>query len=110
MQYFPYNNTCSPFSLMQSLSDEIKPYLSYLPEHQQDRVLHALKTAYHAHSGQRRRSGEPFVNHPIAVMKILAGYHVDTDTLVAGLLHVRSPTNRDDLSSDLACRHCMELT
>lgn len=84
------------FSFPQLLSQDVRPHLSYLPALQVDRVLHALKTAYHAHLGQHRRSGEPFVIHPVEVMKILADYRVDADTLVAGLLHVRQlPLPRD---------------
>ena len=40
-----------------------------------------------AHEGQMRKSGEPFVNHPIEVALILAELHMDTATLKAALLH-----------------------
>ena len=40
-----------------------------------------------AHAGQSRKSGEPFVNHPIEVALILAELHMDTATLKAALLH-----------------------
>jgi GTP diphosphokinase / guanosine-3',5'-bis(diphosphate) 3'-diphosphatase len=40
-----------------------------------------------AHEGQSRKSGEPFVNHPIEVALILAELHMDTATLKAALLH-----------------------
>jgi len=50
-----------------------------------------LKTAYSfgqgAHSGQFRKSGEPYISHPLAVARILGGLHMDAPTLTAALLH-----------------------
>ena len=44
--------------------------------------------AHHRHhADQRRRSGEDFIYHPVGVAKICAGLRLDTDTLVAALLH-----------------------
>ncbi len=39
------------------------------------------------HAGQIRKSGEPYVTHPLAVAMALADYGMDRDTLVAALLH-----------------------
>ena len=47
----------------------------------------ALAFAQRAHAGQRRKSGEPFVVHPIETACILAEMRLDADTVVAGLLH-----------------------
>ena len=53
--------------------------------------LRPLQRAYEiaeaAHEGQRRRSGEPYITHPLAVTTILAELGMDTTTLVAALLH-----------------------
>ena len=50
-----------------------------------------LKTAYSfgqgAHSGQYRKSGEPYISHPLAVARILGELHMDAPTLTAALLH-----------------------
>ena len=47
----------------------------------------AYEFALEAHEGQMRKSGEPFVNHPLEVALILAELHLDTATLKAALLH-----------------------
>ena len=52
-----------------------------------DLVLKAYDRAAAAHSGQRRLTGEDYVNHPLEVAAILAELRLDAATLVAGLLH-----------------------
>ena len=52
-----------------------------------DRIRRAFVFAYKAHSSQRRKSGEPYIIHPIATAQILTELEVDADTLVAALLH-----------------------
>ena len=47
----------------------------------------ALEVAFDAHEGQRRKSGEPYITHPVAVAAILAEMELDHESLVAGLLH-----------------------
>lgn len=47
----------------------------------------AFKLAAESHEGQLRKSGEPYMIHPIAVAKILAELGMDESTIVAGLLH-----------------------
>jgi len=55
--------------------------------HDEATISQALDFAVAAHDGQRRKSGEAYVVHPIEVAVILAQLHMDTDTIVAGLLH-----------------------
>ncbi len=50
-------------------------------------VQRAYEIAEAAHDGQRRRSGDPYITHPLAVTTILAELGMDTTTLVAALLH-----------------------
>ena len=50
-------------------------------------VLDAYHFAASAHRGQTRRTGEPYITHPVAVARILADLHLDQPTLVAALLH-----------------------
>ena len=47
-------------------------------------VREALSLAYDAHAGQRRKSGEPFITHPVEVTRILAELKMDYECLVAG--------------------------
>ncbi len=44
----------------------------------------ALSLAYDAHAGQRRKSGEPFITHPVEVARILAELRMDVECLAAG--------------------------
>ena len=50
-------------------------------------VVRAYHIAEEAHRGQKRRSGEPYINHCLAVGVILAEMKVPTDVVAAGLLH-----------------------
>ena len=47
----------------------------------------AYNSSKEAHEGQMRRSGEPYFNHCIEVGNTLAEWHLDTDAIIAGLLH-----------------------
>lgn len=53
--------------------------------------LSVIEKAYHfsekMHEGQIRRSGEPYISHPLSVAAILADLHLDLDTIATGLLH-----------------------
>ncbi len=51
------------------------------------RLTDACALAEQAHAGQTRASGEPYVRHVLAVANILAELHLDTDTLIAAVLH-----------------------
>ncbi|MBO0870521.1 MAG: bifunctional (p)ppGpp synthetase/guanosine-3',5'-bis(diphosphate) 3'-pyrophosphohydrolase, partial [Micromonosporaceae bacterium] len=50
-------------------------------------LQHAFETAARWHSGQYRKSGDPYITHPLAVANVLADLGMDTTTLVAALLH-----------------------
>ncbi|MBN8412744.1 RelA/SpoT family protein [Halomonas denitrificans] len=59
----------------------------YLPAEEIQQVRRAFYYAEQAHDGQRRRSGEPYVTHPLAVANILANMHMDHQSLMAAMLH-----------------------
>jgi guanosine-3',5'-bis(diphosphate) 3'-pyrophosphohydrolase len=76
---------------------------TYLPDAQVQQVLHACEFADQAHGGVIRKSGEPYILHPIAVTEILGHMQLDADSLMAALLHdVIEDT--DFVKDDLACR------
>ncbi|MGB7338564.1 MAG: bifunctional (p)ppGpp synthetase/guanosine-3',5'-bis(diphosphate) 3'-pyrophosphohydrolase [Phototrophicaceae bacterium] len=62
-----------------------------LVEHMNPSDINLIEHAYHysesAHAGQRRKSGEDYFIHPVAVATILAGLHLDAEAIAAGLLH-----------------------
>ncbi len=66
---------------------QLKAKTQYLTEEDKQRLCQAYHFAVEAHAGMTRRSGEPFISHPVAVTEILADLHLDTDALIAGLLH-----------------------
>lgn len=66
-------------SLLHSLVD-IKP-------NEQDLIAAAYQRAEAAHAGQKRKSGEPYFTHCVAVASILAEMKMDAETIAAGLLH-----------------------
>ena len=74
-------------SLMHGLLDSLTHKLDYLDPAQIDRVEDAFELAEAAHEGMMRKSGEPYITHPVAVTALLAEMHLDADALCAGLLH-----------------------
>ena len=60
---------------------------SYLPSDKIDLVRRAYYYAEQAHDGQRRRSGEPYVIHPLEVAQILSEIRMDHQSLMAAMLH-----------------------
>ncbi len=66
---------------------ELVTRLEYLSAGARDRVERAFRFAAWAHDGQLRKSGEPYITHPVAVATILAGLQMDVSALSAGLLH-----------------------
>jgi len=52
-----------------------------------EEIVRAYEVADKAHAGQLRKSGEPYITHPVAVAEILADIGLDTSTIIAALLH-----------------------
>lgn len=67
-----------------ALADRLSAYLGH---DQVNLVRRAYFYAEQAHDGQRRRSGEAYVTHPLAVASILAEMHMDHQSLMAAMLH-----------------------
>ncbi len=73
--------------LASSIERLVENYLSHHSDGDAELVRQAGLAAIDAHSGQLRRSGEPYVTHPIAVAEIVANLGLDASTLAAALLH-----------------------
>ncbi|PWA97578.1 HD/PDEase domain, RelA/SpoT family, Beta-grasp domain protein [Artemisia annua] len=69
------------------LWEDLKPDIAYLTPDELELVHNALKLAFEAHDGQKRRSGEPFIVHPVEVARILGELELDWESIAAGLLH-----------------------
>ena len=69
------------------LDDLLDKARAYLPEDQVRDIERAYEFGSHAHEGQKRLTGEPYITHPVAVAGILAGMHMDRATIIAAILH-----------------------
>ncbi|OOR85536.1 RelA/SpoT family protein [Moraxella canis] len=80
-----------PTTLSHPLVDEARDSLmravAYLKPDERADVLRACHFGDVAHINDKRKSGEPYITHPIAVAEILAGFRLDRDTIVAAILH-----------------------
>ena len=68
-----------------------------------ERIKHAVEIAKKAHEGQFRKTGEPYIVHPLAVKKILEEWGMDEDTIIAGILHDTvedTPLTLDDIRKE----------
>lgn len=61
--------------------------IKYDPEYDRQRLDKAFEIAFSGHMGQTRKSGDPYIIHPVEVARILAEMEMDLDTIIAGLLH-----------------------
>ncbi|MEL7022475.1 MAG: bifunctional (p)ppGpp synthetase/guanosine-3',5'-bis(diphosphate) 3'-pyrophosphohydrolase [Pseudomonadota bacterium] len=60
---------------------------AYMADEQLELVLKAYEFGAAAHHGQKRRSGAPYISHPVAVATILAEMRLDSETIAAAILH-----------------------
>ena len=72
---------------MEALKNGLLHATAYLPDRDRVRVGEAFDVAERAHRGDQRRSGEPYITHPVAVAELLAEMQLDGDAIIAGLLH-----------------------
>ena len=69
---------------LEALRTDLK---TYLEDTQIQRIEDAYLLAKHAHEGQKRYTGEPYITHPLAVAKILANMRMDPPTIISAILH-----------------------
>lgn len=72
---------------LKSLEDLCQKILQYYPNADLKVIEKAYFFSEKAHSGQIRRSGEPYISHPLSVAGILADLKLDLDSIATGLLH-----------------------
>jgi GTP diphosphokinase / guanosine-3',5'-bis(diphosphate) 3'-diphosphatase len=95
--------TPAPDAEMPDYVRKLEAAAGYLPENQRATLLRAWRAGAAAHSGQTRKSGEPYITHPVAAATILAEQGVDIETLVAAILHDTiedTPLTRDEIAVD----------
>ena len=78
------NDFTSPEDLYQELISSVR---KYHPSTDISMIQKAYEVAREAHKDQKRKSGEPYIIHPLCVAIILADLELDKETIVAGLLH-----------------------
>jgi GTP pyrophosphokinase len=76
-----------PYETITDRDQLIKRMQSYNPDADVDLVCRAYAFSAKAHEGQTRRSGEPYLRHPLAVAGVLTALRSDVTTIVAALLH-----------------------
>ena len=69
------------------LSQLVATLKSYLPDEHIEQVLKAYEFGANAHDGQTRKTGEPYITHPVAVARELAGMRLDAQAISAAILH-----------------------
>ena len=72
---------------VKTLDDLLSRIRNYYPNADLKVIEKAYSFSEKAHEGQLRRSGEPYISHPLSVAAILADLHLDLDTIATGLLH-----------------------
>src|SRR5437763_4421917 len=70
-----------------TLQDLLAETCQYLTPLDMERIEHAYDLASRAHGGMVRRSGEPYIQHPLEVALLLADMRIDADGIIAALLH-----------------------
>ncbi|MBW3666356.1 MAG: bifunctional (p)ppGpp synthetase/guanosine-3',5'-bis(diphosphate) 3'-pyrophosphohydrolase [Actinobacteria bacterium] len=70
-----------------TLDDVLDAFTNHHPDGDTDLLRRAHAWAAKAHAGQRRKTGDPYITHPVAVAHMLAEYGLDEPTIAAALLH-----------------------
>jgi GTP diphosphokinase / guanosine-3',5'-bis(diphosphate) 3'-diphosphatase len=81
----PWRRHVAPTAV--EIAPVVSAYRQRHPKASTDLIAQAYETAAEAHRGQRRQSGEPYITHPLAVARIVAGLGLDDVTIAAALLH-----------------------
>ena len=74
-------------AVVAELAPILAAFNAHYPNAPGGRIHRAYSLGQRMHLGQFRKTGEPYISHPLAVTQILADYGLDADTLAAALLH-----------------------
>ncbi|MPZ52697.1 MAG: RelA/SpoT family protein [Acidimicrobiia bacterium] len=102
-QSTPSSATTDPYGA--TIEDVIDEFLVHYPEGDAAFLRRAHETARLAHEGQKRKTGHPYIAHPVNVTHMLAEYGLDEETLAAALLHDTvedTDLTLDDLTRDFS--------
>ncbi len=81
----PWRRTAAPIATQ--IQPVIERFRARWPRHDTSLILRAYEVAYRAHEGQRRKSGEAYIFHPVAVASVVAEMGLDDVSIAAALLH-----------------------
>jgi len=87
-----------------TISDILERIQTYSPDADLKPVMTAYLLAARAHSGQTRKSGEPYLTHPLAVAMILADLRMDVETIATALLHDAledNPITKEEMTAEI---------
>ena len=86
------------------VSDILEAIRTYSPDANLQPVMTAYLLAARAHAGQTRKSGEPYLSHPMAVAMILTEMRMDVDTIATALLHDAledNPITKEEMAKEI---------
>jgi guanosine-3',5'-bis(diphosphate) 3'-pyrophosphohydrolase len=98
--------TAAPSPASEAIPDyvlQLERSASYLPAEQIPLLRRAWEVGAAAHAGQTRKSGEPYITHPVAVAGVLAELGLDVEALIAAILHDTiedTPLTRAELAAE----------
>lgn len=72
---------------VEEIYQQLETMLQYLPVTGRELIAHAFRVAREAHGSQTRKSGEPYILHPLAIAKTLATMHMDAPSIAVAMLH-----------------------
>ena len=72
---------------MAPISDLCDQARTYLEPGQVEAIYRAYLLGAEAHRGQQRATGDPYITHPVEVARVLVGMRLDTESVIAGMLH-----------------------
>lgn len=87
-----------------NVSEILEKIQTYAPDANLQPVMTAYLLAARAHAGQTRKSGEPYLTHPMAVAEILADMRMDVDTIATALLHDAledNPITKEEMAAEI---------